>query len=335
MPSPRQIARMAVASAFYASGGFEAILKRQAESGAVCILGLHRVLTEEEMRESHSEPAIILRKDVFAELCKFLQRHFEVVTLASVLAGDATISKSKPRCVLTFDDGWRDNYSNALPVLREFGFVATIFLATAMMDSESTFWVERVRSCASDEARWRRLREHVAMQTGKPAEQLAPRDVTEHLKRMSTRQREQIIIETIGTLPPPSSSDHMLKWEQVMAMSRDGMDFGSHTDTHPLLPYETPQSVDEELRVSRQKLEARLISGSGGFAYPNGSWNDKNRHQVRDAGYTCAVTTQAGWFRPGDDAFCMPRILLHDGSVTGPNDCFSPAAAAFSLTGWR
>ncbi len=335
MSSARQKAKHVVASAFYASGGFRRILQRRARQKRVCVLGLHRILTEEDIERSYSEPAIILKRSTFAELCVFLAEYFEVVPLASVLNGDGGQIAAKPRCVLTFDDGWRTDFSRALPVLQQFAFPATIFLATAMMDSRSTFWVERVRAYASDSGNWSGLRERMSGRLGKASKDVELRDVTEYLKHRSSEQRDQIIAEVIGELPEAGARDQMLTWKQVSEMARAGVEFGGHTHTHPLLPYEAAEKASSELQVSKQKLQEHGAGAEFGFAYPNGSWNDSVRRQVREAGYTCAATTQVGWFAPGDDVYSMQRILLHEGSVTAPDGRFSPQAAGLTLMGWR
>jgi peptidoglycan/xylan/chitin deacetylase (PgdA/CDA1 family) len=335
MSSARQIARHAAASAFYASGGFRRITERRAKQKQVCVLGLHRILTEDDIEHSHSEAAIILKRSTFAELCAFLAQHFEVVSLASVLDGKGTPSSRKPRCVLTFDDGWQDNYSHALPILKQFAFPATIFLATAMMDSTSTFWVERVRGFASESGNWRELRERISGRIGKAAEKVELRDVTEYLKHRSSEQRDKIIAEVIGELPQAGASDRMLTWEQVSEMAAAGVAFAGHTHTHPLLPYEPAEKASSELCLSKEKLREHGSDAACGFAYPNGSWNETVRKQVLDAGYSCAATTQPGWFTPGEDVYSMRRILLHEGNVTGPDGRFSPHAAGLTLMGWR
>jgi peptidoglycan/xylan/chitin deacetylase (PgdA/CDA1 family) len=335
----RQQVRYAAATAFYGSGGFHALIRRRAKQGQICILGLHRVLTEEQIQRSCSEPAIILKRSTFADLCAFLSEQFEVVSLGSVLqpAADGFTPQAgeKPRCVITFDDGWADNYENALAVLQRFRFPATIFLATAMMDSASAFWVERVRASAADPARWREVQRRAQNRIGKREVEISLRDVTEYLKCMSSEQRAQLIEDWIGELPDAGSSDRMLTWYQVREMARAGVDFGSHTRTHPLLPYESANQAAAELGESKQDLQKHAPGGAGGFAYPNGAWNQWVRSEVQNAGYACAVTTQPGWLRLGSDLYSIPRVLLHEGNVTSPDGRFSPSATALTLVGWR
>ncbi len=299
------------------------------------MLGLHRVLKEEEIRQTNSEPAIILKQSTFAAICGFLQTHFNVVPLASLLNGPPVSGFSKPLCVITFDDGWADNYSNAFPILQQYGLPATIFLATGMISSGSTFWIERLRAAVASAEGLRELQQQAAPRLGKSPEQISVRDVTEHLKRMPSEERMNLIRQWLGELPPGAPIDRMMTWDEVASLANSGLEFGSHTDTHPLLPYEPRERVAEELRSSREKLKSCLQLSGSGFAYPNGSWNDLTRQQVSDAGYSCAVTTRPGWFAPGDDVYCMNRVLLHEGNVTGSEGKFSCSVLALTLMGWR
>jgi peptidoglycan/xylan/chitin deacetylase (PgdA/CDA1 family) len=130
-------------------------------------------------------------------------------------------------------------------------------------------------------------------------------------------------------------ADQMMTWEQVVEMSRNGVEFGGHTMTHPLLVYETDEAVEREVRECKQTVEEKLGRKVRGFAYPNGDWNDRVRRKVADAGYACAFTTERGWHRPGQDRFTIRRLLVHEGNVTGFTGKFSPAVFNLTLTGWR
>src|SRR6266508_1949539 len=117
----------------------------------------------------------------------------------------------------------------------------------------------------------------------------------ECLKHMTDRQRTEILrclcsdeIETNHE----QSIDEMLTWDQVSEMGRGGIDFGAHTMTHPLLPYEDDAAVQEELREAKRVVEERLKKRVRGFAYPNGNWDARVRERVQQSGYDFAFTTQ-------------------------------------------
>ena len=80
-------------------------------------------------------------------------------------------------------------------------------------------------------------------------------------------------------------------------------------------------------------LEQKLGKRVRGFAYPNGTWDERVRKMVKEAGYECAFVTERGWHRRGTDRFAIPRIMLHEGMVTGPSGKFSPALLSLRLSG--
>ena len=303
----------------------------------VCILGLHRVLTRVEQERSNSLDGMIIREETYLQLLKHLQRRFQVVSLDSLLAGRASKAGPKPWCVITFDDGWADTYSRALPGLRRFGLPAVVFLATGSMGSRGGFWVEKVKKAwqasSSRESIKATFREHAPA----PAAPADLETIVDWLKRMPT-QRRQVILEQMlpadGSAEGPEEIDAMLTWEQAREMSEAGVEIGAHTVGHPLLSYEDAPVVEQELKVSKQTLEEKLGKKVRAFAYPNGDWNESVRQQVADTGYLCAFTTRPAWYDRSENLYSISRVLLHEGNITAPDGAFSPAMLDLTLAGW-
>jgi peptidoglycan/xylan/chitin deacetylase (PgdA/CDA1 family) len=333
MASWRQSVKLIAADALYNSGALRARFRRAGQINQICVLGLHRVLTPEQKAITNSQGAIVLTDATFVALMEFLAARFRFVSLASWLDSAAEANGSKPACLLTFDDGWQDNYTTAFPVLKRLGIPALIFLATGFIGSGKSFWVERLRAACRDRSCRQAIQEELA---GAMRKQYAPVDeIIEHLKRMSSDARERLLQRLLPADSAAGSADTMLDWAQVREMASAGIEFGSHTDLHPLLPYEDDSRVEQELNNSKQKLEAHLHQPAKAFAYPNGDWDERVRTLVENAGYECAFTTRPGWHRAAGDRLTVHRILLHDGNVTAPDGTFSPAVCSFTLTGWR
>jgi peptidoglycan/xylan/chitin deacetylase (PgdA/CDA1 family) len=336
---PRRTVRLLVAGVLYYTGLLDlwdwwrrAVLRRK----EVCVLGLHRVLTEEEYRRSSSLKGILLREATFVKMVEHLVRRFSFIPLESFLAGKTqTADLSKPTCLLTFDDGWGDSYRTAYPWLKRFGVPATIFLVTGLIDRRDTFWVEKLIKAWNDPGQSRQIRPFLASVV-KDRELADIEDVVEYLKHMPSEERAQIL----GRLSPAQEAagegiDRMMTWDQVVEMSHTDIDFGAHTHTHPLLPYEDDETVERELRLAKELLEEKLAKKVRAFAYPNGTWDQRVRGWVERTGYACAFTTQRAWYRPGQDLYAIPRMLLHEGNVTGLRGEFSPAMFSFTLARGR
>ena len=122
----RRYLLQSIAGALYHSGLLRLLLffrRAILRKKEVCILALHRVLTEEEQSRASSLEGMVLRKTTFAKMLEFLHQKFHVVSLEDFLRGaENARGDSRPWCLITFDDGWRDNYTNAYPLLCKFKF---------------------------------------------------------------------------------------------------------------------------------------------------------------------------------------------------------------------
>jgi peptidoglycan/xylan/chitin deacetylase (PgdA/CDA1 family) len=120
-----------------------------------------------------------------------------------------------------------------------------------------------------------------------------------HLKRLPDKERSVSIEGLITALRPTSERPKrlMLSWDEVGALRGLGFSIGAHTVTHPILSRLTPDRAWEEIHGSKAAIEKVLGEPVRGFAYPNGKPDDYNEtvtRLVRDAGFTCAVTTRRG-----------------------------------------
>ncbi len=319
--SLRRLVKAVLAGVVHYSGLWK--LLRPRKPGDVLVLGLHRVVTPAQRASAHSLPGMLLAEDHFDALLAHLKQHFEIVTLHACLQGKFS-QATRPLCLLTFDDGWEDNFSTAYPLLKKHGVPAAIFLTTGMIEEGAVFWVERLlrftRSCG-----WEEIRTRLAAVAGTPALGPDPEAGVEFLKHMPARRREQILASVLAGEPGgDSGGDTMMTWDQVRALSRDGITFGAHTVTHPLLTYEEPTDVARELTAAKEKIESVLGLPAEAFAYPNGDWNPAVRRAVEAAGYRGAFEVRSGWY-DGGDAFTIRRVFLHDGAVAGWSGRFSPA----------
>jgi peptidoglycan/xylan/chitin deacetylase (PgdA/CDA1 family) len=296
-------------------------------------LGLLRVLTDDDRRNSHSQDAIVVRKATFIILLAYLKDHFELLPSEALVSGQDAGTGEKPACVVTFDDGWFDNYTVALPELLRFRIPATLLVATSYLGTSQTFWVERLLAALSGPQAAGILAE-IARKKGVSAD-IDGEAAIEYLKHMPAAQRNEILTSLLPVDSGAAGPDRMMSWEQLRKMGRDGIDIGGHTATHPLLTYESDEAVRRELNECREVLQQKLGTAVRSFAYPNGDFDGRVRQAVANAGYGWAYTTREGWYVRGEDPYTIPRYLLHEGNITGPDGKFSPAMFSFTIAGWR
>lgn len=115
----------------------------------VLVLMYHRVLKEEEIKlDIH--PGMYVSNHSFEKQLGYLIKKYQIISLNDFeewISGDKKFNR--PPCMITFDDGWKDNYTNAYPLLNKFNVSATIFLATKFIGQEDMLTWENVKEMES------------------------------------------------------------------------------------------------------------------------------------------------------------------------------------------
>jgi peptidoglycan/xylan/chitin deacetylase (PgdA/CDA1 family) len=334
----RHLAHFLVAAALYYSGALATrcwLHRLGTRRPEVAVLGLHRILTAEQAALASSESAMVVMLPTFRKLLQTLKEQFHVLTLSDFLRGDIPLGP-KPNCLLTFDDAWCDTYENAYPALQKAGLSAAVFVPTGLVGSEGFFWVERLsvlwRNCGKNCV-------ELGSALGRELDQ-APVETLEAsiavLKCVPAVRRESILRALAAQFSgdSPNAIDTFMSWDQLLEMS-PVVEAASHTVHHVLLDQEEEAVAKRELAESRETLRLKTGRESRALAYPSGSFNERVRGWVADAGYLWAFTVRAGIYGVGHDPLTVPRTLLQEGNITSPWGEFSPAMFHFRLTGWR
>jgi hypothetical protein len=234
--------------------------------------------------------------------------------------------------VVTFDDGWRDNFETAFPILRDLRLPATVFLATGFIGTRAWFWTETVTfllmrgdlgrleragvPTAMPMSPWHALRGLLRPTADGAGDRWREEAVSRAIQRLKEHPPERLTafceeLRSVLDLRLPTERV-TLTWDEVREMSAGGVSFGSHTATHAILPGLSPGAVRHELQASRQTLEARGVSGVPVFCYPNGAFDEATKRLAQEAGYRAALTTRPGLesLVPAD-RFAIRRIGLH------------------------
>jgi peptidoglycan/xylan/chitin deacetylase (PgdA/CDA1 family) len=320
--SAMQWGRCIAAWGYSASGEYDRFLQ-----GKLSILMYHRVLSTNHPDLAWVQPGMYVQQDSFERQIVFLKERFEILSFANVLElwREGRWDAKKRYCTITFDDGWLDNYRYAWPILQRYAVPATIFLPTSWIGTSRWFWPDRLGFllCAGNSAagsrQWGEVRAVLRRRGFRvPDGQIPPKEFSELvIQAAKDRSVEEVemLIETIqGTTGIALPAERILmNWDEVGAMSRQGITFGSHACTHTLLPQLTSEQCAGELAESVRVLEARGSNTVPVFCYPNGSYNEAIAKQVAQAGYTAAVTTDFGYetsHPPNMQA--LHRIGIHD-----------------------
>lgn len=320
--------RLVLVQLLYYSGLLHAIKRRRLRGRAV-VLMYHRVLTEQERSESFSSDGIQVSPRTFDRQLGFLRRHFNVITphefTRRLQSGQDFADAS---CLITFDDGWYDNLTNALPLLRKHALPAVIFLPTDLIGGDGCFWQERLarqlhrlhavyRSHPSSVANVVRDYDLERIFEGDGAElKLGIHDFVRALKVRPDTEIQQMI-QTIAAAAGNDGDgnhhpDRFLSWDDVRHMAHAGVTFGSHAVSHRILTRLSKADVAHELATSKREIAAHAGIDVDLLAYPNGDSNADIAAAARSAGYAAAFTTRHGTVTVGDDRFLVHRVNIHD-----------------------
>jgi len=218
------------------------------------------------------------RAEDFDAQMAFLAREFDVVTLDDL---DHARRDPKGRYVMvTFDDGYRDNYDLAFPILKRHNIPGTFFITTGFIDDQPLAWWDRI-AWTIRESPLRQLPASPWWGGPRPLTDPASREraieaVLAAYKRTSTARTPELLAEltaaTGGAEPPPGLTDDLwVTWDHVRELHRAGMGIGAHTHTHPLLARLDPAEQVVEIRTCKERLLAAAGVRTPAFAYPVGS----------------------------------------------------------------
>ena len=261
--------------------------------------------------------------EAFRAQMQYLARTFPIVSLDEIAKGE--FHDQHPYCAaVTFDDGYRDNFVCAFPILKRLGIPATIFLATGYIETGQLPWYDQVRLAFKLSTR-----AHFCIDRGGPGGSLkvacSRLSVMERtlgwLRRTPESERRSAldqVFHELGVASDVNLAGEMLRWEDIRQMSKHKISFGGHTVTHPVLSRIPAADLKPEIEGSKRTIEKRLQKPVEHFAYPFGRAEDFNsdaKHAVRAAGFTTAVTGIWGLNEPGDDPFLLKRFTPWETSL--------------------
>jgi peptidoglycan/xylan/chitin deacetylase (PgdA/CDA1 family) len=251
----------------------------------VTILCYHRILPDAE-RNAYHDPNLAVTPDAFRDHCRLLATHYTVTPLASAIELSRERARTdRPRAVITFDDGYRDNVILAAPILREFGLRATFFVVAGLVDTETVPWYDLAG------ASWNAL-----ARQGRALPGMNAREAVARAKQMSPVERQDWLEDLQKETGRPALPDRdlIMTSEQLRDLVAEGHEIGSHTMTHPILPQCDDSMLKYELKQSRINLSEMTGQDVKGICYPNGDCDARVLHGSVDAGYSYATSVEQG-----------------------------------------
>lgn len=264
---------------------------------------------------------------LFESFVIWAREQFQIVLVPDLLERIPEEREGKPFCAISFNDGWRDNFLYALPLLQQYQVPATVFLTVDLIGTDGRFWQERLYSILNRQHQLK-ISDDVVQSFNRRFlwyPPLSRSDFTcSRLRQILLERSSEEAGEFVGMLEScgGSTADYpdrsFLNWDEVAVMRQAGIQFGSHTLNHTLLTHAAPDVAWKEIHDSRRKLEHNLGEPVAGFSYPLGHTSARISQLVQDAGYSYALTTKGALFSNSGDPFRLPCVPISNSSIEDP-----------------
>jgi peptidoglycan/xylan/chitin deacetylase (PgdA/CDA1 family) len=243
-----------------------------------------------------------LAESSFRDQASYLKSHFDVLSLYEAVEKLQERKLDRPTAVITFDDGFQNNYDLAFPILRELRLPCTIFLTTALVNTDDTFWYLRLNRAVARSKRpfleWDGRRLDLSTAAGKLAAEVTIRTSIRDLPRPKLQEELCKVILEAGDDPDcpieAASPFRMLDAKAIEKMVSSGLvEFGAHSHTHPWMSRLSSKECQEEISLSVAKTRELTGRPCEIFAYPFGySWHytSETIKTLKQYGVRIAVT---------------------------------------------
>lgn len=242
------------------------------------------------------------------------------------LSDPGRVDNSRINLLLTFDDGFINNYRLGYPVIKKYEIPALFFISTSNMETGAPFWFDRVidpiqqykLDCVdlrplglgsyhfppgNGESRWSSI-QSLLEDVKRADEHQDGVFITAIAEQLQLMGRKAAAGEEPGACLP-------LGVEHVSEMHRSGLcHFGSHSHRHAILAKLSDPVLQDELISSRNRLEKTLGVPVHHISYPNGDVDDRVQRACMETGYRYGYTTAHGRFDNATDRMRIPRILI-------------------------
>lgn len=289
---------------------------QRARGPKFAILCYHRVGTGGIPYYSALDPRI------FEAQMALLRRAYRVVTLDQLCRelGEATFENrsSRQAVAITFDDGYRDLHTYALPVLRKFNLPATVYLTASAIETGEAPWYDRIfaqiMSSRSETLEFEGAAPGGFRLSSRASRLHAAIQVIRALRQNYSNQERVAACAALDRkmdVPAQVLKNRMLSWEQVREMQAGCFAFEGHTMSHPVVSRLAASELEHELGDSKRLLEQRLQKPVNHFAYPFGTPTDLNAETcslMPRYGYCSAASTIRGINTPATNRYLLRRI---------------------------
>lgn len=260
---------------------------RQSIKKELPVLAYHRILDISDINDYHYDSEVIdATIDGFEKQMKFISKHYNPISIQDLYNYTNTNNPlPKNPILITFDDGFNDNYYNAFPILKKYNIPATLFIATNHIGTDQPFWFERlshlILTTPKTELSIDELNFHKNITNNINERRQIYNDCVELLKYKNKTTCIRIIdkLEQEHSITISNDDKKMscpLTWKQCQEMAESVITFGSHGASHTIFTQLEDNELHTELAKSKKIIEDKIKCPVIALSFPNGQTNDFN-----------------------------------------------------------
>ncbi len=285
------------------------------------ILAYHRIFPPVNNDYPFLKDVMSASQEIFHEQVSFLKKHFSIINfynLKELLESEKSLPPNL--LILTFDDGYADNYDDMLPVLQDHNTTATVYVATEFIDDQKLFWVDRIafKINKSEGEKLSLLDGKYSFNIDKNNKKEVIYKVINICSRIPDELFRVVICEIYSQLLKEPNSNEFnlakpLSWNQVTSLSNSGIEIGAHTVTHGFLNNMTYSEQVFELKTSKEKIEKEIGKPIVSAAYPAGMYNQETLKVTNELGFDFACNYKHAIAKFDNKIrYELPRIHIDD-----------------------
>ena len=276
-------------------------LRSQARS-EVRILTYHRVV---DLSRAYDHANVSATPEEFDRQLAYLKKNYDLIRFSDLIdIANGSMTCPRRPLILSFDDGYMDNYEFAFPILKSHGLSAAFFVSTSHIGSQQLFWFEELGFIMQQTRKksWTML-DGTKIEVPATDRRQSLKNLLKLMKDLpnEARVREIEHLRAESEAFDPEKIDAInfpMNWEHLVEMHDSGMEILSHSHTHPILStLETYEQVEGEIRTPKELIEENIAATCPVIAYPVGRWDSYDERvlkAVEDTGYELACVYENG-----------------------------------------
>lgn len=302
---------------------FLIVFKKMKKEYSAVILVYHQIIDNNTYNYLYKSVAIHHHFSDFKAEMRFIKKWFNIISLDELVNNvKSNTAFGTPSIAITFDDGYRDNYTLAYPILKKLKFPATIYLITGLIGTHKRTWLDEVEyallNSNVDSFKFPELFSDETINIFSLEDKKKANDkICKSMKYINNSKRLKLIDELFIRLnikqdARGSENRRMLSWEEVKDMGQNNISFGAHTNSHPVLAHISFEEAKKEILLSKTEIENKLGVPIKHFTFPNGRDNDFNnklKDYCMDLGFESVASAEHGAINKGSDPHYLLRFI--------------------------